>query len=667
MRRTIKGQLTFTVLAIVATIIVVMTVIIVSVAGSKMLVNQREELQLQAERYANEINTWITEEKILTASVAKSIETTGKLDAVYLQSVVNTYYQGRPELLNLYFGTEADGKFYQGNPDASIPAGYDPRARGWYQAAAAAGETIVTDPYWDVLTNQMCGTIAAPVYVNGKLVGVIGIDMTLATVTDLTGSINYDDNVYGFLVDKSGNYIAHKNKEYEPTETDTVSVESVIPAISSIIENPGSDIIKAVDYDNLNTYFATANIDSCDWVVGITIPTANLNASIVMIVVISFVIMIVAIIVLGVVMTGLIAKMLAPVQTLKQFASGDFSENTVVDTSIPSEYKDETQQITEATVNVKKQIRGIILSTMGESENIKDTSTEVLGRMETLSGNVSSINKSVDEVIEKTVSASRLADTINVTGTEMSTVIESIAERASDAATQSSDIMTRAKELYSNSLQSSSEANQIYNNTKNQLEDAIENSKKVDQIHSLTEEILSISSQTNLLALNASIEAARAGEAGRGFAVVADEIRALADNTRQAVDKIQSVTEGIVSSVGELSDNSQKLLEFMNEKVVVDYDNMINIAKQYEDDAVFFNTISSDLGASSEEMSASMMGITSSMTSIVELTADIHKRMNEIGDAATDSDNNASDVLSKIEELNRASEELKVTVSAFKV
>lgn len=98
----------------------------------------------------------------------------------------------------------------------------------------------------------------------------------------------------------------------------------------------------------------------------------------------------------------------------------------------------------------------------------------------------------------------------------------------------------------------------------------------------MTEEILAISSQTNLLALNASIEAARAGEAGKGFAVVADEIRELADNSREAVDKIRQVTEGVVQNVSVLSRSSQKLLEFMNGKVMQDYKVMAELAGMYK-------------------------------------------------------------------------------------
>ena len=309
MGKTIRSKLTSAVIVIVVAIIIVITVGIVSIASRNLLNAQKDELQIQADKYANEVNTWISTEKEWVTGAAKSIESTGDTSDEGLFNVVYAYYDGRPELLNMYFGRESDGVFFQGNKDATTPEGYDPRARGWYQAAVADGGTIVTDPYWDVLTNQMCGTIACPVYVDGKLVGVLGIDMTLQTVTDLTNSINYEEGVYGFLVDSSDNYVAHKNESYLPTEDTATAVNDVSPFLSDILSNPGSSIVRATDYDGLDTYFANSLVNSCDWQVGITIPSANIFKTIWAMIITAIVVAVVALVLVIIIMTSIIKKM----------------------------------------------------------------------------------------------------------------------------------------------------------------------------------------------------------------------------------------------------------------------------------------------------------------------------------------------------------------------
>lgn len=666
MRKTIRGNLTISVIAIVILIVIATTVGIVSVAGTKMVDQEKNQLQLQANRYAQEINAWIGEEKMLVTGAAHSIEAAGSLEEADLQKVVATYYKGRKELLNLYFGT-ADSKFIQGNREASIPDGYDPVQRGWYQAAAEAGETIVTDPYWDVLTNQMCGTIASPVYIDDKLVGVLAIDMTLQTVTDLTNSIKYDDDVYGFLVDSSGNYVAHKNKKYLPTEDSATSVEKAQPLLKDLIKKPGKQIVRGTDYDTLDTYFATANIDSCNWQVGITIPSKNINKSMITMILVAVIIALIAVVLVAVIMTRVIGRMLAPIQTLKQFASGDFSENAVVSEEIPAEYKNETEQIMSATSNVKSQIRQIILTTKDEALSIEGISDNALEHMHNLNENVSMINNSVSDIVSQTEQASALTTNIQSTGDELGVVIDSLAQKASDTALQSSDIMQRAQNMYQSSMESSRQATSIYDSTKDELAQAIVDSRAVEEISILTEQILDISDQTNLLALNATIEAARAGEAGKGFAVVADQIRSLADNTQEAIEQIQSVTTTIVQSVNNLANHSNNLLQFMNDKVVADYQDMISIAKQYEDDAVFYNEVSTDLGASSQEMSASMSNINEHLVYISELMDSIVENIQEIGGSVNESNGNSEKALEQMRQLAELSESLKNTVASFRV
>ena len=70
-------------------------------------------------------------------------------------------------------------------------------------------------------------------------------------------------------------------------------------------------------------------------------------------------------------------------------------------------------------------------------------------------------------------------------------------------------------------------------------------SAAADSMSGIIELIGNITSQINLLALNATIESARAGEAGRGFAVVASEVKSLANQAKQATDRITSEIDAL--------------------------------------------------------------------------------------------------------------------------
>lgn len=287
--------------------------------------------------------------------------------------------------------------------------------------------------------------------------------------------------------------------------------------------------------------------------------------------------------------------------------------------------------------------------------------------MTVLNQEITGISELAGCVMGQAAQAKELVDGIFSNGSELGDAIENVARKAGEAAEQSGNIMERAGKQHDNSERSAKEAVVLYQETKEDLERAITDSKRVQEIDTLTEEILAISSQTNLLALNASIEAARAGEAGKGFAVVAEEIRQLADDSKQAVDKIRKVTESVVHNVAFLSESSGKLLGFMNGKVMEDYRGMTELAKMYQKDAAFYNEISSDLGASSEEMSASMEGINEAIATIAGLIGNIAESMQSMEQSAGHSNGNSAAVMQQIEELFHLSELLNKTVASFKV
>lgn len=148
------------------------------------------------------------------------------------------------------------------------------------------------------------------------------------------------------------------------------------------------------------------------------------------------------------------------------------------------------------------------------------------------------------------------------------------------------------------------------------LEDKIEESKNVERIQQLTEQILEIADQTNLLALNAGIEAARAGESGRGFAVVANQISNLADQSSRTAEEIQQINTFIVNVVNKLAEASFEFLNYVKVNVISDYDVLVHTGKEYANDAhdfgnhmVEFESYISEIQESMERINGYVNGI----------------------------------------------------------
>jgi methyl-accepting chemotaxis protein len=150
------------------------------------------------------------------------------------------------------------------------------------------------------------------------------------------------------------------------------------------------------------------------------------------------------------------------------------------------------------------------------------------------------------------------------------------------------------------------------------LQRSINNSHQIENIGNLTGEILSIASKTNLLALNASIEAARAGEAGKGFSVVAEEIRVLADNSKETANNIQAISEGVVSAVMELADDANRLMSFIKEKILPDYELMERTGEQYLNDSLTVDQMMAEMKEAVEKIGEVMRTVAGSNSDIAD-------------------------------------------------
>lgn len=196
--------------------------------------------------------------------------------------------------------------------------------------------------------------------------------------------------------------------------------------------------------------------------------------------------------------------------------------------------------------------------------------------------------------------------------------VRDMAEECSAITEYSSAMKIRAAEMESSALTNTEVIQKKAADILKVLEEAIENSKSVDQVTRLTKDIVTISSTTDLIALNASIEATRAGEAGEGFAVVAAEIKSLAGSCSETAGRIQEVNQIVTNAVYNLSKNSQELADYLSETILTEFQEFVRSGRQYKEDADYVQEMIDAFNSRTDRLRSVMTEIASSIESITK-------------------------------------------------
>ncbi|RVD78981.1 Methyl-accepting chemotaxis protein [Pseudomonas koreensis] len=416
----------------------------------------------------------------------------------------------------------------------------------WYTCPRDSKRTCLLDPYADTVGGKemLMTTISVPLIVDGKAIGVVGVDIALDALQ--AAAVESQRNLFnnaGHMLIVSGSGVLG---------ADSSDASKVGKKISDTLGADGKDLLQLVSSgtpkileqgDLIRAVYPVDPIgNSRAWGVVIDLPKQVLLADsvklqavlddaqktgVITALLVAVVAGLVGLLLIWLTASGVTRPINSVADMLKNIASGEGDLTQRLNYS----KQDELGEL----VNWFNRFLDKLQPTIAQ---IKQSITEARGTAD----QSSEIARQTSEGMQVQF---REIDQVATASNEMSATAHDVANSASNAANAAKGADQSAKDGMSIIERSTRDINQLADEVSKAVTEVEALAVNSEQIGSVLEVIRSIAEQTNLLALNAAIEAARAGESGRGFAVVADEVRNLARRTQDSVEEIRIVIERI--------------------------------------------------------------------------------------------------------------------------